>query len=107
MKYPKTKEHSEFHTEMMSLGCVITGDKWNLQLHHCVGRSYVQNKVPIGHWFVLPLHWRLHDTHSGSIVNVTHFRKNFSEMYGLQRDLFLDRVIKHSLEVPDDVLEDV
>lgn len=25
------------------------------EIHHCVGRTAIHNKVPIGHWLILPL----------------------------------------------------
>lgn len=105
MKYPKLQEHKEFQSETMSLGCIITGDKHNIQLHHVVGRSYVQNKVHVGHYFVNPLHFSLHDISSNSMLNVTYYRKNFTQRYGLQKDLYLNRVVQYELSVPEEVLE--
>lgn len=72
-------------------GCIITGRN-DVQIHHVVGRSYKHNKVLIGPWFILPLCWYLHDVHSNSKHNVTHFRHNFTRVYGFQRDLFANMV---------------
>jgi hypothetical protein len=68
-------------------GPVVKG-KGRPQIHHVVGRSYVHNKVPIGHWFIIPLPHELHDVSSNNPCNVTHYRKRFTEEYGMQRTLF-------------------
>lgn len=62
------------------------------QLHHVAGRSYKHNKVAIGHWFVIPLPKPLHDVHSNHELNVTHFKRRFTERYGSQRDLWIGMV---------------
>lgn len=58
------------------------------QLHHVLGRSAKQNKVVIGHWFILPVPFELHDVSSDHPLNVTHNKKAFTAMYGMQRALF-------------------
>lgn len=60
----------------------------NFQLHHVLGRSAKQNKVPIGHEFVIPVPFELHDVMSNHPENVTHRKKAFVERYGTQRGLF-------------------
>ena len=59
------------------------------QLHHVLGRSAKNNKVAIGHWFILPVPFELHDVSSDHHFNVTHCKNNFTNQYGMQRDLFL------------------
>ena len=59
------------------------------QIHHVVGRTYIQNKVPIGHWFILPLPISLHDRSCESnSCHVGNDRRAFTERYGPQRVLF-------------------
>jgi len=58
------------------------------QLHHVLGRSAKQNKIAIGHWFILPVPFELHDVSSDHPLNVTHNKKAFTAMYGMQRVLF-------------------
>lgn len=87
-----TKKQREFYDLMMKLGCAATGYVGRLQLHHVVGRSYIQNKIPIGHWFVLPLRLPLHDVSSNNPLNVTHHRHAFTDRYGLQSELFLGQI---------------
>lgn len=62
------------------------------ELHHVVGRTYKQDKLLVGPWFVLLLPWQYHGTGSGDPCNVTHFRRNFTARFGLQRDLFAGMV---------------
>jgi hypothetical protein len=63
------------------------GGPW--QMHHVVGGSYVQDKVHIGEWFLLPIESEFHDPGSNNPLNVTHFRKRFCKQFGSQRALFL------------------
>lgn len=85
-------------------------DKSPLQCHHVCGRTYKQNKVHIGHYFILPVPIDLHDVHSNNPLNVTHWRHNFTNEFGLQRDLWakmVERLVWHEAilwsDVPDDV----
>lgn len=69
----------------------LYGSEWadsQFHLHHVVGRSYKQNKVAIGHWFIIPVPFELHDVSSNHPLNVTHFRKSFTFRFGLQKELF-------------------
>ena len=61
----------------------------NIQRHHVLGRSAKHNKVEIGHWFILPIPFELHDVSSNHPENVTHSKKDFVKRFGNQRDLFL------------------
>ncbi len=58
------------------------------QLHHVMGRSAKKNKVAIGHWFIIPVPFELHDISSNHHFNVTHCKRNFTNQYGMQSDLF-------------------
>ena len=64
----------------------------NFQRHHVLGRSAKQDKVAIGHWFVIPVPFELHDVSSNHTDNVTHRKKSFVNRFGNQRDLFLTMV---------------
>ena len=69
-------------------GCIVTGQN-DVQIHHVLGRTYKHNKVLIGPWYILPLCMRLHDVHSNSPFNVTHYPKRFAIEFGEQRNLFV------------------
>ena len=58
------------------------------QLHHVLGRSAKHNKVSIGHWFIIPVPFELHDISSNHPDNVTHCKKSFIKRFGNQSDLF-------------------
>lgn len=64
----------------------------NFQRHHVLGRSAKNNKVAIGHWFIIPVPFELHDVSSNHPSNVTHHKRAFTDEYGMQRDLFLQMV---------------
>ena len=60
----------------------------NWQIHHVKGRSYKHNKIAIGHWFVIPVPFELHDVNSNHDLNVTHHKKAFTKEFGLQSEIF-------------------
>ena len=65
------------------------------QRHHVMGRSAKQNKVHVGHEFILPIPFVLHDVSSDHPLNVTHRKKAFTAKFGMQRDLFA--IMYHSM----------
>ena len=87
------------------------GDTSQVQLHHVLGRSAKHNKVAIGHWFVIPVPFYLHDVSSCHPENVTHCKKSFVRRFGNQRDLFRDMVNDMRMEMyaipPTDVLNSI
>lgn len=75
----------------------LYGDEYSsdyepIELHHVTGRSSKQNKVAIGHEFILPVPFELHNVMSNHKDNVTNFKKNFVKRFGTQRELFSDMV---------------
>ena len=70
---------------------ILYGEKYDgaiIQRHHVLGRSAKQNKVAIGHWFILPVPNELHDVGSCNLLNVTHHKHAFTREFGMQRNLF-------------------
>ena len=81
---------SEWASQPKSLA-MLYGDEWDMspiQLHHVLGRSAKHNKVSIGHYFILPVPFALHDVSSNHPLNVTHRKKSFIEKFGSQSGLF-------------------
>jgi len=75
-----------FQSWLKERPCVVTGE-YGVQVHHCVGSSYKQDKVLIGHAFCLPLSIEVHNEyHAGT--------KAWREKYGLQTYLWLDEFIE-------------
>ena len=64
----------------------------DFQLHHVLGRSAKHNKIAIGHWFIIPVPIELHDVGSNHPDNVTHFKRNFTERFGSQSELFKELI---------------
>ena len=62
-------------------GCAI-------QLHHVLGRSAKHNKIAIGHEFVIPVPYALHDVNSNHEDNVTRHKHTFTAKFGLQSVIF-------------------
>tara|TARA_R110002096_G_scaffold322008_2_gene516124 strand:+ start:1666 stop:2034 length:369 start_codon:yes stop_codon:yes gene_type:complete len=73
------------------------------QRHHVLGRAAKHNKVAIGHWFILPVPFELHDVMSNHKYNVTHHKKKFVAKFGFQSHLFATMVYdmeQEEYEVP-------
>ena len=67
------------------------GDEYNgcnFQLHHVKGRSAKHNKIAIGHEFIIPVPFDLHDVNSNHGDNVTHHKHKFTDRFGLQSSIF-------------------
>lgn len=78
--------------------------------HHVVGRTYIHNKIEIGHIFILPIEFQYHDIHSNNPFNVTNFRKRYMIEFDSQRNQFakMCEIIKEEdgeLPFPDEVLD--
>lgn len=95
MKQANTKQR-KFMSDMCEfvndhgLG-VIYGEEYNncnYEMHHVLGRSAKNNKIAIGHEFVFPVPFELHNVMSGHSDNVTHFKHNFTKRFGNQRDIW-------------------
>lgn len=88
-RWEPTAQHHRYHEALRSLGCVITGETTDVQLHHVAGASARHNKIWIGQWYVLCLRRDLHDNRAGQIYNVSDNKGEFQLRYGDQRDVFL------------------
>ena len=60
----------------------------DFQLHHVLGRSAKHNKVAIGHWFIIPVPFELHDVNSDHPLNVTHHKHAFTDEFGSQSSIW-------------------
>ena len=68
-------------------GCDYIYDT-RIQRHHVLGRSAKHNKVAIGHWFVIPVPFELHDPNVNHAFHVDKCKKAFVSRFGTQRSLF-------------------
>lgn len=77
-----------------SLGILYKGyeGKYDMQRHHVTGRSSKHNKVPIGHYFINPVPYELHEPNEKHQYHVGHCKKAFVKKYGNQRDIFINMV---------------
>jgi hypothetical protein len=74
-----------------------------IQRHHVVGRTYIQNKTPIGHWFILPIPYEMHDPNVDHPEHVAKCPVKFKSKYGNQRDLFstmIDSMLHQGYKMP-------
>lgn len=44
----------QWRENVRELGSIVSGER-PVHIHHCAGRTAKHNKVPIGHWWILPL----------------------------------------------------
>ncbi len=85
----------------------LYGDEYSfhpIQRHHVLGRSAKQNKVHIGHWFILPVPFELHDPNVNHEFHVGKCKKAFVSRFGTQRSLFntmYQRMKEEGYIVPD------
>lgn len=84
-----TKKQIEWREAVREMGCVNHPGK-RAEIHHVVGVTGRQDKIKIGHWFILPLCTECHRTDPE--YNVTTWRKRFTEHWGDQRALFAEVV---------------
>jgi len=82
---PNSKE-LRWREDVRALGCILTGEKLAVEIHHVVGASAKHDKTSIGHWFILPLSKWYH--RDDSLLNVTDNKKTFEETFGSQVSLF-------------------
>jgi len=71
----------------------------DFQLHHVLGRSAKHNKIAIGHWFIIPVPFELHDINEKNDLNVSYFKHNFTDKFGLQSEIF-STMIRYMKDLP-------
>lgn len=69
---------------------------YDIQRHHVEGRK-AKRKINgvakvIGGYYVFVVPTELHDVHSNNSLNVTHCKRKFEEMFGTQKEIYLDMV---------------
>lgn len=60
----------------------------NIQRHHVLGRTAKHNKIHIGHWFVIPVPFELHDPNKDHKYHVGKCKKAFVKKFGNQRGIY-------------------
>lgn len=92
-----TSEHRKHWERVRGLGCIVTGSKTDVTIHHCHGGSMSDAGFRSGmaqrgasHWLVIPLVAQLHSTGSDAIDGGIGVR-TWEEKHGKQTDL-LDEV---------------
>jgi len=101
MSSPNAKQ-KRWMARVADYGCVVSGNS-NIQIHHCVGRTAKHNKIAVGHWFILPLSFELHDVSSNNEYNVSKCKNAFIDEFGEENELFMKmfvELIKQESESP-------
>ena len=108
-----TAEQTRWRETVRRVGCIVTGstateptEPGDIQIHHVVGAAGVRNKVHIGHWYILPLHHRLHDVNSDFPVNITTNKSRFVQQYSSEKNLFMTMLygfLMTGIELPFDM----
>ncbi len=81
-----TAAQKKWREEIRELGCIVHGDKGEIEIHHVLGATAKHNKVAIGHWFILPLTGWFHRLNPE--LNVTSRKRAFEINFGSQVSLF-------------------
>lgn len=69
----------------------LYGEEWQgaaIQRHHVLGRSAKHNKVEIGHWFILPVPFVMHDPNVDHEFHVGKCKRAFTDRFGTQSSIF-------------------
>lgn len=78
---------------------MLYGNEWEfsaIQRHHVLGRTAKQNKVAIGHAFILPVPYIMHEPNENHKFHVGHCKNAFTKEFGAQRELF--STMYHSMQ---------
>lgn len=90
-------EEKRFMAWVKDQSCIVTGHEGPSIVHHCEGATFKNNKVLVGHWFILPLCQEVDDI-------VTHgSRRAFRERFGPQSALWAKLIEKSPFEPPAEV----
>ena len=95
----KTARQKQFHARVASLGCMITGDKHHVTLHHIKGakaelKTIDNGSVHIGEDCVIPLHPIVHlyqyaaIAKNNDLLNLEAHKQEFIDNHGTELDLF-------------------
>ena len=75
----------------------------DIQRHHVLGRTAKHNKIHIGHWFIIPVPYELHEPNEKHKYHVGHCKKEFVKRFGNQRALYeclVDHMVELGYSVP-------
>lgn len=64
----------------------------DIQRHHVLGREAKHDKVAIGHWFIIPVPYELHEPNLKHKHHVGHSKKSFVKKFGNQREIYENMV---------------
>ena len=90
---------------------LLYGIEWcrPFHIHHVTGRSSKQNKVAIGHDFILPVPIELHDPNLNHELHVSKCKHRFTGKFGKQSFLYdemYNDMSKQNYEMPNrEILE--
>jgi len=77
---PANAEQKKWMGTVADLGCILCGGI--AEIHHVVGRAAKQNKVPIGHAYILPLHHINHSYIDQGVFGLEKLKAEAIERYG-------------------------
>ena len=77
---PVNAEQKKWMGTVADLGCILCGG--TAEIHHVAGRTAKQNKVPIGHAYILPLHHINHSYIDQGVFGLEKLKAEAIERYG-------------------------
>lgn len=90
-------EEKRFMSWVKEQSCIVCGNDGPSIVHHCEGSTFKNNKVLVGHWFLLPLCLE----HDSVITNES--RRVFRERFEPQSSLWAKLIKGYGVSPPDDV----
>lgn len=92
MQYKITAAQKRWQESLRNYGCLVSRSPY-CEIHHIVGASAKRQKIWVGQWSVLPLHYRYHRDPECK-VNVTEHKRMFEALFGNQWDILVKVINK-------------
>ena len=113
MKPPNAQE-IRWREDVRELGSILTGPGGKIEIHHPAGRTARQDRIPIGHRFVIPFTPREHRYIDEGLAGLRILKELYSYCYEHSDDISalslhefekrLYKMVCRRLDAPDDEL---
>lgn len=108
----KSSRQTAYHDRVVQLGCIVTGDKHHVTLHHILGaktelKNAVGASIHVGEDAVIPLHPLVHLYQYGDIAkkhgeyNLEAHKQAFIDKNGTELDLMVKMIDRYQNQFPD------
>jgi hypothetical protein len=96
----QSAEEKKFMLWVKDQDCIVCGE-YPCIVDHCMGQTYINNKVQVGHWWIIPLCAHCDDIKTGGS------RRGFINQFGLMSTMWNRLRMKYAASVPEDVIQSI